>query len=325
MEGICLGSHVDCFMEKQEFLKMYAIRDAEFESTGLSWDELALIKKDHLRNTDRLEAAARYVADRLSTVGQLHTVKTRIKDPDHLIEKIIRKKTKHPQVIIDLKNYSRIITDLAGVRALHLFKEDWGTIHEFIIHTWDLQKRPVANICEGDHEEFVERFREKECIIRKHPFGYRSVHYLVSFTPSKIESTTVEIQVRTMLEEAWSEIDHIIRYPYVKGENALAPYLVFLNRLLGNADEIGSFIKVLKDNLPSNGHQPSMVRLQTPMPNQNDTSEFQGLPVELKIENVLEELEERIQSLEKYVTSLKTMHGIERAAAALTPPLREAR
>lgn len=309
-------------MEKQEFLRMYAIRDAEFEDTGLSWEELVRIKRDHIRNTDRLEAAARYVADRLSTVKQLHTIKTRIKDPDHVLEKIVRKKTKHPEVIIDLKNYSHIITDLAGVRALHLFKEDWETIHEFIIHTWDLQKKPVANICEGDHEEFVDRFRERGCTIRKHPFGYRSVHYLVSFTPSKIESTTVEIQVRTILEEAWSEIDHIIRYPYAKGESALGPYLVFLNRLLGNADEIGSFIKVLKDNLPSDGLQPSLGRRQTHMPNQNGTNNFQGVPIELKIENLLEELEERIQSLEKHLTSLKTMHGIERAAAALTPSAR---
>jgi putative GTP pyrophosphokinase len=111
---------------------------------------------------------------------------------------------------IDIKTYSRMITDLVGVRALHLFKEDWHIIHDFIVHTWDLQKKPVANICEGDHEEFINRFKEKGCMIHRHPFGYRSVHYVVAFSPSRVESTMVEIQVRTLLEEAWSEIDLIL-------------------------------------------------------------------------------------------------------------------
>jgi len=59
----------------------------------------------------------------------------------------------------------------------------------------------------------------------------------------------VEIQVRTILEEAWSEIDHTIRYPYGDGKRTLSPCLLFLNRLLGNADEMGSFIKLLNDHV----------------------------------------------------------------------------
>ena len=145
-------------MEKNEFLEKYAVEENDFMKTGLSWDEMLAIRKDHIKNRERLAAAAKYVAERLNTIGQVHTIKTRIKDPDHLMEKMIRKKLENPGMIINLKNYSLMICDLVGVRALHLFKEDWQIVHDFIVHTLELQKKPVANICEGDHEEFINRF-----------------------------------------------------------------------------------------------------------------------------------------------------------------------
>jgi len=41
---------------------------------------------------------------------------------------------------------------------------------------------------------------------------YTSVHYIVS---SKTKTLmTCEIQVRTLMEEVWGEVDHAINYPY---------------------------------------------------------------------------------------------------------------
>jgi hypothetical protein len=59
----------------------------------------------------------------------------------------------------------------------------------------------------------------------------------------------VEIQVRTIFEEGWSEIDHLIRYPYVKDNPILEQYLVMFNRLAGSADEMGTFLLSLKTYL----------------------------------------------------------------------------
>ena len=58
-----------------------------------------------------------------------------------------------------------------------------------------------------------------------------------------------EMQVRTVFEEAWSEIDHIIRYPYDVNNPILNEYLSIFNRIVGSADEMGTFIKNLKIQL----------------------------------------------------------------------------
>lgn len=300
-------------MEKNDLFEKYGIDENDFAKAGLDWDELVAIRKDHLNNRDRFTAAARYVAERLNTVLPVHTVKTRIKDPDHLIEKIIRKRIQDPTMIISLKNYPLVVKDLVGVKALHLFKEDWRIIHDFIVHTWDLQKKPVANICEGDPEEFITSFKQSGCMIHRHQFGYRSVHYAVIFSPSRIESTTVEIQVRTILEEVWSEIDHLIRYPYGNGKKTLSPYLLFLNRLLGNADEMGSFIRLLNDNMERNGQSSQVISQKDHDPIKYFKKDVMGLPIQYRIREVLEE---RIKSLERHLALLETMPCYENVADA---------
>lgn len=57
--------------------------------------------------------------------GKCHSIRARIKDPDHLIGKIIRnineKPGKYSQISID--NYNKIITDLIGVRIIILNRQ----------------------------------------------------------------------------------------------------------------------------------------------------------------------------------------------------------
>ena len=83
-------------------------------------------------------------------------------------------------------------------------------------------------------------------IVREH--GYRSVHYLVSIDITKVLNISVEIQVRTVFEEAWSEIDHIMRYPYDVDNPIITEYLGIFNRIVGSADEMGTFLKKVKEN-----------------------------------------------------------------------------
>lgn len=72
---------------------------------------------------------------------------------------------------------------------------------------------------------------------------YQSVHYVIRSR----EGLGVEIQVRTLYEEAWSEIDHKLRYPYDMTNEMLTNYLNIMNRLTGMGDEMGSFLhKYLK-------------------------------------------------------------------------------
>lgn len=183
-------------------------------------------------------------------IQNVHSVRYRIKDAEHLVEKIIRKKLKDTSSDITIENYKEKITDLIGLRALHLFKEDWELINTFLVKTYNFKETPTANYRKGDSEELINFYTEKGCEVNEHEFGYRSVHYIVETQPAK-QKYFIEIQVRTIFEEAWAEIDHTIRYPYDLENPIYLQFLLILNRLSGSADEMGSFVQFLKRDLDS--------------------------------------------------------------------------
>lgn len=238
-------------MEKDSFLKEYNIAANDFEKTGLIWHELIAIKERHDQNFEELDQIAKDVADRMrKSSNKIHSVKLRVKNSEHLIEKIIRKRIKEPLRVIGLTNYQKEITDLIGVRVLHLFKEDWGFIHDSIMGLWDQAEDPKAYYREGDKEDYLKLYQDKGCTFEMHAYGYRSVHYTIVTKPTKNEHL-VELQVRTLFEEAWSEIDHKVRYPYDQSPKLLTPYLVMFNGLAAKADEMGSFVMHLQSELTS--------------------------------------------------------------------------
>ncbi|MEP2056904.1 MAG: hypothetical protein ABJJ05_03810 [Maribacter litoralis] len=230
---------------KKEFLAKYNIDEAAYKSTKLKWEDLENIYADFITYVDELEETAISIFNRLMKFPGVHSVRYRIKNPEHLIEKIIRKKIDNSKSDINLDNYLNVVTDLIGLRALHLFKEDWNLIHKSILNMWDLNKNPVANYRKGDSEELITFYKEQKCDTKEHKYGYRSVHYILETTPGK-RKIFVELQIRTIYEEAWAEIDHTIRYPYDLDNQMFFKFLLILNRLSGSADEMGSFIQLLK-------------------------------------------------------------------------------
>lgn len=96
------------------------------------------------------------------------------------------------------------ITDLAGIRII---TQVLGTLPE---------------IDKLLHSEFVilEQSDKGRELIERERFGYQSIHYLVRINPGRarlaeyerFQSTVVEIQVRTILQHAWAEIEHDIQY-----------------------------------------------------------------------------------------------------------------
>ena len=227
---------------KDEFIRKYGIDESKFAETHLDWNVLTQIHNDYENKRDELESHAESIVKAFRQInGSVHSVKYRVKDPEHLIEKIIRKKIQNPRFDISISNYEKKITDLIGVRVLHLFKDEWIDIHNFITNKWTQKESFTANIRSGDK---TEQFIEQKGKIKIHPAGYRSVHYLISFKPNKL-STIAEIQVRTIFEEAWSEIDHKVRYPYHTDNQMLSEYLIVFNRLAGGADDMASFLKLL--------------------------------------------------------------------------------
>ncbi|HZS05310.1 MAG TPA: RelA/SpoT domain-containing protein [Blastocatellia bacterium] len=235
-------------MDQKTLLKNFNLPEDALDKTGLSWEDLNKIHLDHSSNTPNLLPTANYIAERLRQVNEVHSLKVRIKDPEHLVAKIIRKKLDDPSLTITPDNYRDSITDLIGIRAMHLFKEDWRPIHTFIKGTWKLKEKPIANVRKGDPEELTQQFKAEGCKIKEHPRGYRSIHYLVKSQPS-VDQFVAEIQVRTIFEEGWAEIDHKFSYPHDLNNVILAQFSVIFNRLAGSADEMGSYIRFLKGQL----------------------------------------------------------------------------
>lgn len=230
-------------IDQESLFKKFQLDNAAFKRSKRHWRELEAIYNDYLNIRESLPPHSGMIADLLvQNVDKVHSVRSRIKDPEHLIAKIVKKENTET---INQTNYRQKITDLVGLRALHLFKDDWIYVHEFIKKEWKLREKPLANIRKGDSDDVIRRFKKLGCRIKFHPFGYRSVHYLVVSRLNK-ESQVAEIQVRTIFEEGWSEIDHKIRYPYNLDNEAINQFLVVFNRLAGSADEMGTFIKFLQ-------------------------------------------------------------------------------
>lgn len=230
---------------KEDFLTTYKINEDELKSLNIDWHDLEEIDKDFNNYKKSYETQAELIANILRSQPKVHSVKTRVKDSSHLIEKIIRKTPERRMKYGDdfkftVDNYKNEITDLLGIRVIHIFKEDWEEIHDFITSMWDVMEI-VANIREGDN---TKEFEAKDIEVCSRLSGYRSVHYLVESYPTN-KKLIAEVQVRTIFEEGYGEIDHQLRYSHDNIPEILGQNLMLLNRIAGSSDEMASLINVL--------------------------------------------------------------------------------
>ncbi|MBN2367449.1 RelA/SpoT domain-containing protein [Candidatus Woesearchaeota archaeon] len=131
---------------------------------------------------------------------RIHSFKQRVKDYTSFFEKI------------DRKNYDdpfRECTDIAGCRIVCLFLSQVQEIKKLI------------------KEEFeVIEVTDKRTAKKFDQFGYISVHMLVKIPKHRLKfveysdlgDLICEIQIRTVLQEAWAEIEHYLNYKATKEE-----------------------------------------------------------------------------------------------------------
>lgn len=175
----------------------------------------------------------------------VHSVKFRLKDPDHLRDKIIRKEElcKEKGLVITSENLFSVITDFAGIRILHIHQQQFPVIHEEIEKQigsgdWRLVEPPVAYTWDPECETFFKGFGID---VRRKESYYTSVHYLVG--PNNAEQgVCCEIQVRTLFEEIWGEIDHVINYPHATDIVACKEELRVLAKLISTGTRLADAI-----------------------------------------------------------------------------------
>ena len=234
-------------INQEEFFQKYpSISRVDFLNSSMIWEDLVAIYYDFKSSLEEFNHQAEFIFKKIIAFKHVHSCKFRVKDPEHLIEKIIRKNLISEDQI-NLNNYRDKLHDLIGLRAIHLYKEDWENIDTQIKKRWGdrLHGKPVANIREGDNNEFIKLFEQTGGQIKKHQYGYRSIHYILTFEGDNQHKFYAELQVRTIFEEGWSEIDHDIRYPYQQENPLYKEYLGILNRLAGASDEMATMLKFL--------------------------------------------------------------------------------
>lgn len=133
---------------------------------------------------------------------QTHSVSVRVKSAESLEEKVNR-----PD-----KSYAALedITDLAGVRITTYFADDVDK---------------VAEVLRNEFAIDVEASVDKRQYADPNRFGYKSLHYVVSLGTNRTAlaeylrfgSLKCEIQVRSILQHAWAEIEHDLGYKSAAG------------------------------------------------------------------------------------------------------------
>jgi GTP pyrophosphokinase len=161
----------------------------------------------------------------------VHSIKKRIKDFGHLRKKIERKKDEGVQIKHD--NCFDCITDFAGVRVLHLKQVDFQSVKHVIdeklsLGDWHLVEQPVAYTWDPEYEVF---FRSLGCLCERKDSSYTSVHFVIR--PRRDSAISCEIQVRTLFEEIWGEIDHHLNYPAPTQNSACKEQLRVLAKVVG--------------------------------------------------------------------------------------------
>jgi ppGpp synthetase/RelA/SpoT-type nucleotidyltranferase len=185
---------------------------------------IALFNKRKVKLTSFLEQIRATVEPETANGGQLyglvHSTKSRIKSESSLREKLGRKikEGKEPgkePYVVTLENLFQKVNDLVAYRIMHIHPRQMEYIHPALLELFrekrlDLNEDPEAKVWDLETKKYFESVVK---IKTKHTEDrlYSSVHYVV-----KSNSTlqyTCEIQVRTLADELWGELDHSINYP----------------------------------------------------------------------------------------------------------------
>ncbi len=143
------------------------------------------------------QLASRVVHDSLrSSAFDIHLVAGRAKDPASLLRKMRSKNYGNPAFEV---------TDQVGVRVITYFPDQVDPIVSRLRETFEVD--------EGRSVDKREALTVRE-------FGYRSVHLIVRARLTGVEGAAAqalrdlwfEIQVRSLLEHAWAEIEHELVY-----------------------------------------------------------------------------------------------------------------
>lgn len=121
------------------------------------------------------------------------SIKSRIKTPKSIIEKLKRKGYE-----ISVKGIEENLADVAGIRVICSFPDDIYATAKMLTDQDDIRVLEV-----------------KDYIINPKPNGYRSLHLILEvpiFLSNEKKNMKVEVQFRTIAMDFWASLEHKLKY-----------------------------------------------------------------------------------------------------------------
>ncbi len=171
------------------------------------------------------EELARYVDNTLESelrkIGIYTRISNRPKDMAGLLKKVVRKKDEYKDPYADMP-------DKAGVRVVVHFSWEMKRVDEILYK--------LFKVVDKDN---------KSLELGVKSVGYQAIHYQIEFDETKdatarekFAERQCEIQVRTVCQDVWSEMAHILIYkPEIDVPNDLSRHVHCLSALLEVADK----------------------------------------------------------------------------------------
>lgn len=173
-------------------------------------NHLNAIKGDLVAVIDKISKSILAARDEFDL--PVYSIKSRVKSPESAYLKTKR------------KNYTSMdqITDYAGMRILCLFERNIFEINDFILK-YIIQNSITLNeikVFYFDEDSYLKiytsaaKYSLSDVLVKKAEkggSGYKSLHYSIT-TTFVGNSFTLELQLRTLLQDVWGELEHSLAY-----------------------------------------------------------------------------------------------------------------
>ena len=133
----------------------------------------------------------------------IETIKTRIKSPASIMEKLERKGFE-----LSIQSIKDNLDDVAGIRVICSFVDDIYKVADMLTNQDD-----------------IKILSKKDYIKNPKKNGYRSLHLVVEipiFLSNEKKPMRVEVQIRTIAMDFWASLEHEIHYKKFSNSNVEA-------------------------------------------------------------------------------------------------------
>lgn len=145
-----------------------------------------------------------------------YQIKSRAKSKERLAEKLLKRLEEDPKRYSSPEDIEQDSVDLAGVRIALYFPKHQINVSQFLAKGYDIvQSIPHEGLQSGGKDEYQKRFR-----------GYQATHFrararIPAQSPNDSHTALLEIQLMSVFQQMWAEVEHEILYKQLKGHPSL--------------------------------------------------------------------------------------------------------